>query len=498
MSKKYIFVSYSHSDQGTALEIANAMKTLGYNIWYDAHIQPGNEWRNEIEQKILNSEIMLAFISNKSIESEHCLREIRLAVSGGKRILLIFLQEKVKLPNDVEALLDTQAIYYTRFAGVDSFVSYLSSVECLISCRGESLQENEKKESIPLPKTGSEGLKFEKTSLDLSNNSISYSMAVSIGECDNAHIVVPDLDPINAKKVTEVSIKGFQNSYIESIALPIHLKAIRTSAFENCKSLKKVKFVSSLEHIDSFAFSKCKSLEQIELPKTTKSLGGYSFYESGLKSINIPSSVSVIDQRAFCNCLSLKTLELQEGIKRIEKDAFSSTAIEILDTPSTLKEIEEGAFRNCKSLKAVNFSTGLSTIGKNAFYSCTSLKELHFEAGLKEIGENSFEFTSIEELILPKGLVEVKKSAFAFCERLKRVVIPSGTKIIGEQAFAHCRSLEEIYIPASVISLYKILEGAPKRIKIYCEAQELPSDWYGLTYGLEKPKIIFGAKIPNA
>ena len=61
-----------------------------------------------------------------------------------------------------------------------------------------------------------------------------------------------------------------------------------------------------------------------------------------------------------------------------------------------------------------------------------------------------FKNSTIKEIILPKGLVEIKKYAFLKCENLEKVFFPDSLEIIGDGAFDGCKSLKEAIIPDSV------------------------------------------------
>lgn len=542
MDEKYIFISYAHLDHGRAIEITNHFEELGYNVWYDAHIRVMDKWSPEINRKIFDSEIFLAFISNNYVKSESCLNELKLAMDNDKKILLVYLQEKVDVPCDIEPLLERQAVYFTRFPGIEEFISYLTSVELFVSCKNENYFKEKLKEKTPVPKRGTDNLSYSRVHAKTEDGQIYYTMAVSIGECTDANVIVPDLDPDYTVKVTNVELCGFKDSYIETITLPVHLRKIGASGFCNCRSLKSVRFTSELEEIGPGAFSECKSLEYVTLPPTTRKIESGAFSGSGLKSIKLSDKVSVIERDTFKMCLNLEKADLSEGVRKIEKNAFSRSGIKEIEFPSTLKEIEEGAFEECKELEKVQFSCGLATvgknafsqsgikmielpntlkeigegafsrcveleevrfsggvttIGKNAFYGCSALKSISFCQGLRVIEKGAFSYSQIEEAVLPKGLTVIESEAFKYCDNLKRVVIRSGVKRIGYKAFENCRNLKEIYIPSTVTELMSLAPNAAKRIKIYCEADQIPSEWYGLTDGLIKPKIILGAKMPK-
>lgn len=79
-----------------------------------------------------------------------------------------------------------------------------------------------------------------------------------------------------------------------------------------------------------------------------------------------------------------------------------------------------------------------------------------FYNGLPVIGVDYSGFSysnhmiEFEEVNLPETVIEIKNSAFAYCEKLKDFNFPNSLEIIGENAFSHCKSLEKVILPDSV------------------------------------------------
>ena len=43
-NEPYIFVSYAHKDSDAVFREIRRLNDLGYHVWYDEGIAPGNEW----------------------------------------------------------------------------------------------------------------------------------------------------------------------------------------------------------------------------------------------------------------------------------------------------------------------------------------------------------------------------------------------------------------------------------------------------------------------
>ena len=89
----FLFASYSHADSAIVYPELARLHALGYRIWYDEGIEPGNEWPEEVGRAILNSSQFMVFMSPTAADSRNVRNEINLATSDAKSILVIYLQE---------------------------------------------------------------------------------------------------------------------------------------------------------------------------------------------------------------------------------------------------------------------------------------------------------------------------------------------------------------------------------------------------------------------
>ena len=155
------------------------------------------------------------------------------------------------------------------------------------------------------------------------------------------------------------------------------------------------------------------------------------------------------------------------------------------------------------ALRRIILPDGLEKIGNSAFYQAYALRQVNFPSSLRYLGEYAFNATKLEinPLVIPEGVEEISKYAFAFCHKLKgKVVLPSTTKSIGEWAFYGC--------PITSINFPEGLESIGRNAFWQCDLREvtLPgscrfSKWggqFGLNWHLEKITFADGpTEIPN-
>lgn len=133
-SEKYIFVSYAHRDSERVLHIVEKLMENGYRVWYDEGIVPGSEWPEDIATHLNNCAVCLAFISNNSMESANCRREITFALSKQKPFLGIVL-EPTNMSLGMEMQLSAQqCILCSNYQKEEDFFRKLFSTPDLKCC----------------------------------------------------------------------------------------------------------------------------------------------------------------------------------------------------------------------------------------------------------------------------------------------------------------------------------------------------------------------------
>ncbi|MYG08792.1 tetratricopeptide repeat protein, partial [Candidatus Poribacteria bacterium] len=90
------FITYSHKDLKAKEQLITflaAMKSEGsINIWSDNEILPGDTWRDSISKKLAESDILLYLVSDNSLASESCNRELAEALNTNVRVIPIILE----------------------------------------------------------------------------------------------------------------------------------------------------------------------------------------------------------------------------------------------------------------------------------------------------------------------------------------------------------------------------------------------------------------------
>ena len=292
-----------------------------------------------------------------------------------------------------------------------------------------------------------------------------------------------------------IGSQAFLRTGLKSLVLPSSLRAVYSSAFQDCASLESVRFESGArigddvkwtalsathwnpsifsgctnlksvvfsegqEYVGESMFSGCTALENVTLSSTITNIYGSAFYGcTKLPKISIPSSVKMVGANAFLKCSALADVVFAEGLTCIGSWGFRQCGITRAVLPTTLKEMWSYAFEGCKGLESVVFrSPVIGADARNsqhlylAFGNCSSLKSVQFAEGQEFIGDSMFSScTSLESVYLPSSITNIGASAFYTCESLKTIDLPEQLLALGGSVFAGCKSLVRVSVPQKV------------------------------------------------
>jgi tetratricopeptide (TPR) repeat protein len=110
-TKPYVFVCYAHKDSDSVYADLTQIHNNGIHLWYDEGISAGSSWRAEIATAIKGATKFLFYISETSLASSHCLREVDYALSNDIEIIPVYMDDS-GLPGELELVLNrVQALF---------------------------------------------------------------------------------------------------------------------------------------------------------------------------------------------------------------------------------------------------------------------------------------------------------------------------------------------------------------------------------------------------
>ena len=116
--RKKIFISYSHGDEAWFTELKNRLLPLqrvhGFEIWDDKHLQPGQNWHDEIQKALGQTKLALLLVSPNFIRSEyidkHEMKPLREAHERGEGVKVVPLYLRSADVDDYPFITKLQAL----------------------------------------------------------------------------------------------------------------------------------------------------------------------------------------------------------------------------------------------------------------------------------------------------------------------------------------------------------------------------------------------------
>ena len=183
--------------------------------------------------------------------------------------------------------------------------------------------------------------------------------------------------------------------------------------------------IEGLSSYDSFWFDLSNELNRaiyVENPQASWG-NGVSLDENS--TVN---SVTMGDEIQGC-------LVFDGPVTEINYAFYEDYPLKSISLPPTLTKIGNFAFEYT-SLENVVMPSGIKSIGDYAYSSCQELKYLTLNEGLETIGNFAFNYnTSLKKLVCPSTLTDIGGSAFSACEGMTTLYLNEGLETIGDHAF---------------------------------------------------------------
>lgn len=100
-----LFISYAHVDKPIVKDwIVDKLASGGHDVWFDARLVAGQEWKQQLSDAIERSDALVYCITPESIASEWCQWELAKAVELEKPVIPVLMQARTKIPKTLNEL----------------------------------------------------------------------------------------------------------------------------------------------------------------------------------------------------------------------------------------------------------------------------------------------------------------------------------------------------------------------------------------------------------
>lgn len=283
----------------------------------------------------------------------------------------------------------------------------------------------------------------------------------------------------NVEKIGEEAFAGCTNLEYFYINEECRLDEICKSAFEDCCSLKEVKYNNSsslrlsIDYIRDRAFANCTNLSYLGV-KGSFYIWSQAFLNcTSLTELEFGSRTYYIESNAFENCQNINNFIIvqsndswtrpndywgcyctydgclyyahrNDGSRSLKFVPAAKSTI-IIDSEAI--GIGENAFRNNKLISNVYIPDNISVIGDCAFLNCKNLKKCRISERVSNIPDSCFYgCNNLETVNIPESILSIGDFAFADCNGITEIRIPSQTNKIGIGSFGGCQKLNHISV----------------------------------------------------
>ena len=483
--KPFVFISYSHKDRDTVVQIIKKLYEDGWKIWYDEGLTVGDRYDETLEAHIKECAAFLLFVTKNTVNSNYVKEfEIPWALRYGKPI--------IQCPADPGADVEIDPAAVAAVAEPAQLGQALERIGTL--SRGE--RRTAKGISVvvnPADRTVADGgfayclyaadtaAKAKTVLLDALNSGCALYDAAENGESEEklhaAAVLIVFLDCAFLRDAHLTAIlreafaagKDIAVCLVEkpdNIVLPRELNEMHRMQWLNFMKNNPADMNAKLaRHLQKRGCRNAAVLPGFDYEKTDAGIviTRYTGMSPAPRIEPVYGGVPVVKiaDQAFKNCIRLKEIVIPYGVTAIGNEAFSGcTDLTSVTLPESVGEIGHSAFMNCAKLCSVRLPDGLTRISGQLFSGCAALGSVRVPAGVTEIGDMAFTGCgSLASVVLPQGVETVGWSAFSRTG-LRNIELPESVTKIGEEAFQRCHGLVSVCVPRGVTIIEKgMFEG---------------------------------------
>lgn len=201
--QKYIYIAHSFKDKRFVYPVIEQLTKDGYRVWYDEGLIFGANATTDLADKIARSTVVIAFLSDNTVDSYQFKREINFAILKKKEIIAVLLEEVHLSPGMEMQMSAFPAIFKYKIQN-NAFYQSLYSFEIMNQCLGNP------DDSIVV----SDEQKYKETLADLFGADERRKAMI-----DDAEFIEPQIGEEGANLPKAVLIKITTNEEIE-ISMP--------------------------------------------------------------------------------------------------------------------------------------------------------------------------------------------------------------------------------------------------------------------------------------
>lgn len=133
MLDRYIYISFSRKDHPQVQALIDTLKAMGFRIMYDDGSEAGTQWSSRLEAQLQSSNCVVVFLTENSLNAPSVMQELSFALSQGKQIVAVCL-ENVPLTPGLQMQLSKFTVIH-KPADTQALAEQLISIDAVRACK---------------------------------------------------------------------------------------------------------------------------------------------------------------------------------------------------------------------------------------------------------------------------------------------------------------------------------------------------------------------------
>ena len=455
----FVFVSYSHKNEEVILSLIQSLHEKGINIWYDHDIIAREVWDDKIAGQIQSCRIVVCFITEDYLRSDHCVDELKYALNKGKAVLTLCVKG-ISFPSGLDMRLSSrQIVEVNNDPDIQYMIQRICECQEIHECMippAPAPDPTDEIQPLPSPESPDKEMLPEMKPVSLSRPgkanwlTVKKLLLIPLVLLISFALFLAGRSLFSASPETSLSISE------QTIDWPYwnnlrRMKNLESISFRNCTFTSDISGSGALSQtLWKFSADQCEGIEYLDMLAGQSGLTTLSITNCDAQKNDLyyfPTSLTSVDLSGNEQLQSLECLEKCKGLKRLD---VSGAAVDSLFSVP-MEELEQ---LNISHTKLV------------------SLHSLREAVNLKSLIGEECDIVSIEYLSKLEHLTEIDLSDCGIflldCEflslRLKRLDL-SGNHINDINFLTNCTVLEDVDVSGNYITDVDILKKSAASLK---------------------------------
>ncbi len=126
-----VFITYSRSSKNSVQSLVEDLEELDHEVWFDHALSGGQSWWDNILHQIRDYEVYIFALTQDSLDSTACIRELKYAESLQKPLLPILMDTGISMAMAPRYLSNVQYVDYSNSNDKNAVLALIKAIKNL-------------------------------------------------------------------------------------------------------------------------------------------------------------------------------------------------------------------------------------------------------------------------------------------------------------------------------------------------------------------------------